>query len=178
MQPSGSQGELEMLKIEKDDGGCVTKLRLSGRIQSELIASIRSEMDDECTSKILDLREVTLVDLEVVRFLIRCEDEGIELIQCPSYIREWMIRERAEGGHPGFADTIWLNLASELKIEPAVGLRNRVPFDLGRHYNSAWPEEARSGRVGLWDSAMATDHSASSEQHKQSSLLIGSADCV
>jgi hypothetical protein len=85
-----------MLRIEKDSGGCVTKLRLSGRIQSDQIASIRSEMDDDCTSKILDLSEVTLVDLGVVRFLITCEDQGAELVQCPPYVREWMLRERTE----------------------------------------------------------------------------------
>ena len=89
-----------MLRIEKDSGGCVTRLRLSGRIQSDQIASIRSEMDDGCTSKILDLSEVTLVDLGVVRFLISCEDGGIELIQCPLYVREWILRERAEGLQP------------------------------------------------------------------------------
>jgi hypothetical protein len=85
-----------MLRIEKDSGGCMTKLRLSGRIQSDQIASIRSEMDGNCTTKILDLSEVTLVDLGVVRFLISCEDEGVELVQCPAYVREWMLRERAE----------------------------------------------------------------------------------
>jgi hypothetical protein len=47
--------------------------------------------------KILDLSEVTLVDLEAVRFLISCEDEGVELVQCPSYVREWILHERAEG---------------------------------------------------------------------------------
>ena len=86
-----------MLRIEKDSAGCVTKLRLSGRIQSDQIASIRSEMEGNCTSKILDLSEVTLVDLGVVRFLISCEDDGIELVHCPAYVREWMLRERAEG---------------------------------------------------------------------------------
>lgn len=78
----------------------MTKLRLSGRIQSDQIASIQSEMDDDCESKVLDLSEVTLVDLDVIRFLITCEDEGVDLIQCPLYVREWMIRERAEGAQP------------------------------------------------------------------------------
>jgi hypothetical protein len=59
-------------------------------------------MDDDCTSKILDLSQITLIDLGIVRFLIRCEDEGVELVQCPSYILEWMIRERAEEGSLGF----------------------------------------------------------------------------
>jgi hypothetical protein len=86
-----------MLRIEKDRDGSVNRLRLIGRIESDLIASIRSAMSDCGAHKILDLSEVTLVDLGVVRFLIRCEDEGIELVQCPPYVREWITRERAEG---------------------------------------------------------------------------------
>jgi anti-anti-sigma regulatory factor len=86
-----------MLKIEKESDGCISKLRLSGRIQSHQVASIRSEFDDICANKVLDLSEVTIVDLSVVRFLITCEDEGVELLQCPPYVREWMLRERREG---------------------------------------------------------------------------------
>jgi hypothetical protein len=89
--------ETDMLRIDKDCEGCVTKLRLSGRIKSHLIASIRSAMDDCFKRKVLDLSEVTLVDLGVVRFLVGCEDEGVELIHCPPYVREWIARERAEG---------------------------------------------------------------------------------
>jgi hypothetical protein len=36
----------------------------------------------------------------VVQFLISCEDGGIELVQCPAYVREWLLRERAEGVQP------------------------------------------------------------------------------
>ena len=57
-------------------------------------------MNDGCARKILDLGEITLVDITVVRFLISCENEGVELIQCPPYVREWMLRERAEGAQP------------------------------------------------------------------------------
>lgn len=85
-----------MLRIEKDSHGGVTRLRLSGRIQSEDIAYIQSAMSDGSAPKILDLSEVTLVDLGVVRFLIRCEDEDIELVQSPPYVREWILRERAQ----------------------------------------------------------------------------------
>jgi hypothetical protein len=94
----------KMLKIEKDSDGCVTKLRLSGRIQSDQIASIRSEMDDDFSNTILDLGEVTLVDLGVIQFLISCQDAGVELVQCPAYVREWMLRERADGEQPGSSD--------------------------------------------------------------------------
>jgi hypothetical protein len=86
-----------MLKIENDSDRWVTKLRLSGRIQSDYIASLQSAMSDCCERKILDLSEVTLVDIGVVRFLISCEDEGVQLVQCPPYVREWILRERAEG---------------------------------------------------------------------------------
>ena len=57
-------------------------------------------MDDGCKRKILDLTEVTLVDIAAVRFLIRCENEGVELVHCPPYVREWIVRERAEGAQP------------------------------------------------------------------------------
>jgi hypothetical protein len=43
---------------------------------------------------VLDLEEVTLVDIEVVRFLGDCEDNGIELSRCSPYVREWINRER------------------------------------------------------------------------------------
>jgi hypothetical protein len=104
MRQSAKDGEHKMLKIEKDNGGCVTKLRLSGRIQSDQIKSIRSEMDGDCATKILDLSEVTLVDLGVVQFLINCEDSGVQLVQCPAYVREWMLRERAEEAQADTSD--------------------------------------------------------------------------
>ena len=85
------------LRIEKDCHGCVIRLRLSGRIQSDHIASVQSAMSDCCEHKILDLSEVNLVDLEVVHFLISCEDKGVAVVQCPPYVREWILRERAEG---------------------------------------------------------------------------------
>jgi hypothetical protein len=43
---------------------------------------------------ILDLGEVTVVCVEVVRFLGSCERGGAELLHCPSYIREWVSREQ------------------------------------------------------------------------------------
>ena len=89
-----------MLRIEKETDGCVSRLKLSGRIQSGYIARIRSAMNDSSARKILDLREIILVDIAVVRFLISCENEGVELAGCPLYVREWMLRERAEGVPP------------------------------------------------------------------------------
>jgi hypothetical protein len=36
---------------------------------------------------------VTLVDVDVVRFLNRCETQGVRLVNCSPYILEWMNRE-------------------------------------------------------------------------------------
>ena len=43
----------------------------------------------------LDLAEVTLVDRDVVAFLVACELKGIELRHCPRYLREWVTKERS-----------------------------------------------------------------------------------
>jgi len=87
-----------MLKIEKETDGGVTILRLSGRIRSDRIACIRQALDGKGAGKImLDLSDVTILDIEGVRFLLGCEDEGIDVTQCPPWVREWMSRERAEG---------------------------------------------------------------------------------
>ena len=36
---------------------------------------------------------MTLVDLDIVQFLARCEARGMELLHCSPYIREWISRE-------------------------------------------------------------------------------------
>jgi hypothetical protein len=86
-----------MLKIEKESDGHTMNLRLSGRIQSADIGNITAQMGDDSVRILLDLSEVTLVDVEAVRFLSNCEHEGIVLVHCPLYMREWILRERAEG---------------------------------------------------------------------------------
>ena len=89
-----------MLRIEKESDGHTTTLRLIGRIQSADIGSIRAQMDDDSVHVLFDLGEVTLVNVEVIRFLSDCEDDGAVLIHCPPYVREWILRERAEGAQP------------------------------------------------------------------------------
>jgi hypothetical protein len=89
-----------MLKIEKDSDGCDTTLRLSGRIDSDRISCIRNAMKGSCVPTTIDLGEVTLVDVDAVRFLMECEKEGIELAQCPLWVHEWIDLERAEETSP------------------------------------------------------------------------------
>jgi len=46
---------------------------------------------------VLDFDEVTLVDVEVVRFLCHCKERGVQLAQCSPYILEWILREQHAG---------------------------------------------------------------------------------
>ena len=43
---------------------------------------------------VLDLKEVGVVDREVMRFFMSCEADGVRLENCTAYIREWMEREK------------------------------------------------------------------------------------
>jgi len=74
-----------------------TTLRLSGRIRARDIEELREQMHGGTSGTVLDLQEVTLVDVEVVRFLGMCEAKGVELTHCSPYIREWVFREQAAG---------------------------------------------------------------------------------
>jgi hypothetical protein len=73
-----------------------TVIRLIGRIRSESLADVRRELERPELKPALDLREVSLVDADVVGFLIDCENGGIELVHCSPFIREWMDRERSK----------------------------------------------------------------------------------
>ena len=85
---------LSMLRIETETDGRRVILRLIGRIRSNCIAELRERVHRRTC--ILDLAEVDLVDLQSVRFLSDCQDQKIELRNCPPYILEWIRRERAE----------------------------------------------------------------------------------
>jgi hypothetical protein len=83
------------LKIEKDSEGRKTIIRLSGRLRSEHLDQLKTQIDGDESRIALDLDGVTLVDVEVVRFLNACDQSGVEVLHCSPYIREWMIREKA-----------------------------------------------------------------------------------
>ena len=84
------------LRIETASDGQTATLRLIGHIESEYLDEIRAQVARHRPRLVFDLDEVTLVDGAVVRFLIACEAEGIELRNGSPYIREWMDRERAQ----------------------------------------------------------------------------------
>jgi hypothetical protein len=87
------------LKIEKTLDRHGTTIRLIGRVRAEDLVEVARQLEASGPGAVLQLDEVTLVDLEVVRFLNRCETEGVRLVDCSQYIREWMRREhnRSQG---------------------------------------------------------------------------------
>jgi hypothetical protein len=82
------------LRIERSSEGRGTVLRLIGRIQSEHLEELKSQIGSDEPRAALDLEGVTLVDLEVVHFLATCEAGGTEVLHCSPYIREWIRREQ------------------------------------------------------------------------------------
>jgi hypothetical protein len=83
-----------MLRIQRKAHGKVI-FTLSGRIEAEDIDELRRlfELEDTSRKIALDLRDVTLVDRDGVKFLAGCEVNGIQLENSPAYIREWIGRE-------------------------------------------------------------------------------------
>jgi len=87
-----------MLKIQRAANGEVI-FTLSGRMVAENVAELKELFGQEALDKkrrsiVLDLKDLTLVDRDAVRFLRKCEAESIKLKNCPAYIREWITRER------------------------------------------------------------------------------------
>ncbi len=83
------------LRIERVAGRGRTIVRLIGQVQSEYLAEIEAQIEGAEPDLALDLEEVTLVDVGVVRFLLVCQESGMELLHCSPYIRQWMVTEQA-----------------------------------------------------------------------------------
>jgi anti-anti-sigma regulatory factor len=87
-----------MLKIQRSSNGQVIFI-LAGRMKVEHVAEMKELFKSEVSARqiVLDLKDLTLVDREAVRFLENCEADRIKLKNCPPYIREWITRERSGG---------------------------------------------------------------------------------
>ena len=85
------------LRIETTRGRQWTTVKLIGRIQTEHLSALRAQLDAIGGSIVLDLGELSLVNLDVVQFLRTCESQGTQLLNCPTYIRKWIDSEKATG---------------------------------------------------------------------------------
>ncbi len=92
------------LKIEKIVHKRRTTVRLIGRVRAEDLPEVASQLEASGPGVVLQMDEVMLVDVEVVRFLNKCETEGVRLVNCSPYIREWMSKERNRSQGSGTGD--------------------------------------------------------------------------
>ena len=83
-------------RIETAARGRFTVFALSGRIETQAIAELRRllELQTDCRDIVLDLKDVTVVNRDVMRFFVSCEADGVKFENCTPYIREWMEREK------------------------------------------------------------------------------------
>jgi len=86
------------LRIHKTSDDHKLTVRLSGRLVASHQRALSEQIESSTGRIVLDLEEVTLVDLDMVQFLARCEEGGMELLHCPPYIREWISRENDRAG--------------------------------------------------------------------------------
>jgi hypothetical protein len=84
-----------MLKIQRTSNGQVV-FALSGRMDEEHIAELETLIRSETNGRriVLDLKDLTLAGQEAISFLERCEADGITLMNCAAYVREWITRQR------------------------------------------------------------------------------------
>ena len=82
------------LRIERYTERGRTILRLIGRMQAEHVSEVEKQIEESGAKVTLDLEEMTLVDVPVVRFLGTCETRGISIRNCSPYITDWIARER------------------------------------------------------------------------------------
>jgi hypothetical protein len=85
-----------VLRIEKSNNSKYVIFTLSGRIENEKIKELQEILNlEKADQKIaFDLNDIKLVDQPSVEFLEQSESQGVELWNCPAYLREWIVRLR------------------------------------------------------------------------------------
>ena len=83
-------------RIETVARGRFTVFVLSGRIEKQAIAELRRlfECQTDFRDIVLDLKDVSVIDRDIMCSFVRCEADGVKLENCTPYIREWMEREK------------------------------------------------------------------------------------
>ena len=81
------------MRIEKHSQRGKTTIRLIGHFQLEHVEELQKQLEQNGSQFVLDLTELTLVDVDIVRFLGTCEASGVKLVNCSPYIREWINQE-------------------------------------------------------------------------------------
>ena len=84
-----------MFKIQTSSNDKSVVFILSGRIEAEALTDLQKLLKDKADGHnvAFDLKDVKLVNRDMVLFLASCEATGVKLSNCPRYIREWIEKE-------------------------------------------------------------------------------------
>jgi hypothetical protein len=82
------------LKIKRICEKHGTRVCLSGELRCSHLADVRAEIEQVGQPATLDLDELDVVDLDGVCLLNQCQAQGIQVVNCSPYIREWMLQEK------------------------------------------------------------------------------------
>jgi hypothetical protein len=85
-----------MIRIETSVRRDQVIFAVIGRIESNDLPELKRLIESHTSPVILDLKGVRLVGRDVVTFLANFETDNGRITNCPTYIREWILRERAE----------------------------------------------------------------------------------
>jgi len=86
------------LKIKRIGEQHGTRICLAGELRCAHLLDVRAEIEQVGSPAILDLDEVDVVDIEGICLLNECLERGIQVANCSSYIREWMLQEKRISG--------------------------------------------------------------------------------
>jgi anti-anti-sigma regulatory factor len=83
-----------MLKIQRTANGDVV-FTVIGRLEADNVSELSAllAVEPHGRTRVLDLKDLVVVDGDAVRFLRMCEADSIVLRNCPPYIRAWMARD-------------------------------------------------------------------------------------
>ena len=86
---------LKIRRIREEHG---TRIYLAGELRCPRLVDVCAEIGQAVQPVTLDLDEVNVVDIEGVCLLNEYQAQGIQVVNCSPYIREWMLQEKRISG--------------------------------------------------------------------------------
>lgn len=82
------------LKIKRICEKLGTRICLSGELRCSHLFDVCAEIEQLGQPATLDIEEVDIIDIDGVRLLNEFKAQGIQIVNCSPYIREWMLQEQ------------------------------------------------------------------------------------
>ncbi len=68
-------------------------MQLIGEFNVEHLDEVKAQVNDAACLVVVDIRELTLISVEGIRFLNACHQHGMPIVNASNYIAEWMTLE-------------------------------------------------------------------------------------